>query len=167
VVPGAHVDAEGRAHPVRADGTAVVLHRPGVVHFVVAAPAATAAQLDATLAAGRWTDVDVALADAPAPASAPAPPRREEKRATPFELPLGAGLGGLGLVGLGSFALFGLRSQSTYDDLLARCAPRCEGSDRDAAVRADREQTIANVSLVVGAVAIVVGGALVVHALAR
>src|SRR5262249_26378493 len=112
-VPGAHVDAEGRPHPVRADGTAVVLHRPGVVRAVGSARAATAAQLEATLAAGRWTDVDVTLAAAPAPA----PPRREEKRAAPFELPLGAGLGGFGLVGLGSFTLFGLRSQSTFDDL--------------------------------------------------
>lgn len=66
---------------------------------------------------------------------------------------------GVGAVGVGLFAVFGAMSQSTYDDLNRACPTR---TDCDPALASDidtgsSQQTIANVSLGVGVVALAAG----------
>ncbi|MDB4994914.1 MAG: hypothetical protein JWM74_2346 [Myxococcaceae bacterium] len=153
----AEVEVEGRRHAVRADGTADVLHQPGEVSFRVLLPDGSRREGSATLTAGRWTSVDVSIigltmTTKPAAPIAPPPPTHESSNG--WMLPVGIGAAAVGVVGLGSFAIFGVRSQSTFDNLHGRCAPACSGADREEADRGSREQTIANVSLVVGAVAL-------------
>ena len=55
------------------------------------------------------------------------------------------------MTGLALFGIFGAMSSSTASDLEA-CAPRCASSLREDADGAKTQQTVANVSLVVGAV---------------
>lgn len=58
-------------------------------------------------------------------------------------------LGGVGLVGLGAFAFFGLQGKNEYDRLKEECSPRCDASRSDS-VR--RDLLIADISLGVGLV---------------
>lgn len=62
-------------------------------------------------------------------------------------------IGGLGVVGVGVFVGVGVDARSRYDDLDARCAPRCAPSEVDG-IR--RSYLIADVALAVGATALVV-----------
>jgi hypothetical protein len=154
----AEVEVEGRRHPVRADGTADVLHQPGNVTFRVLLPDGAQREGSATLTAGRWTSVDVSVIGLTMTTKPPAPPppttTPPRESSNGWMVPVGIGAAAVGVVGLGSFAIFGVRSQSTFDDLHGRCAPGCSGADREEADRGSREQTIANVSLVIGAVAL-------------
>jgi hypothetical protein len=156
------VEVDGRRSPLRPDGTVAVLHRPGDVHYRILEGETVRLEGRATLAAGRWTSVDVVVPAREAAPIATAPPA-----STGWMFPAAIGAGALGVVGLGSFAVFGVRSQTTFDDLRDRCAPHCGVAERDAADKGDREQTIANVSLVIGAIALGAGIALGVVALAR
>lgn len=61
------------------------------------------------------------------------------------------GLGGLGIVALGSFAFFGLTGQGDVDHLRTTCAPGCAQDDVDAA---KTKLMVADVSLAVGALAL-------------
>lgn len=63
-------------------------------------------------------------------------------------------LGGVGLVGVGGFALFGTNAVNGRDDLRNTCAPFCT-DDQVSAVK--RDTIIANVSLGVGVVALIAG----------
>lgn len=65
---------------------------------------------------------------------------------------------GVGVVGLGAFAVFAVMAEAADEDL-SHCSPRCfEPGDLDTERARDRYATAANVSLAVGAVAIVTGG---------
>jgi hypothetical protein len=157
------VEVDARRAPVRADRTADVLHRPGDVHYRLLDGETLRAEGHATVSAGRWTSIDVVVPSK----SAPAPPV-DVASGSPrpgWLLPAAISATAVGLLGFGSFTFFGLESQSTFDDLHARCAPMCGPTDRDAPTRGDREQTIANVSLVVGIVALGAGITLGVLAL--
>ena len=59
--------------------------------------------------------------------------------------------GGIGVAGLATFALFGSMAKSKSSDLES-CAPSCPESERSTADAGKRDQTIANVGLVVGGV---------------
>jgi hypothetical protein len=71
--------------------------------------------------------------------------------------------GGVGVAGLVTFGVFGLKSRSTYNDLEASCpgghCPADRGADIDAG---KRDQTIANVGLVVGVIGLAAGTTLFV-----
>jgi tetratricopeptide (TPR) repeat protein len=153
-----------------ASGGAEVLHRPGPVRVRVKAPDGRSATRSVTVSARAWADLELAL-DRDQPASrAPPPPRRtpepEPDRAPGEEsswmLPAGIVLGAAGIVGMGSFAYFGSKSRATYRDLEGRCAPLCGADERDDADRAETQQTIANVSLIAGGVALLAGTTLVI-----
>lgn len=58
-------------------------------------------------------------------------------------------MGGLGLAGVATFAVFGAMAKSKASDL-DECSPRCPESQRDLADEGKRDQTIANIGLVVG-----------------
>lgn len=59
--------------------------------------------------------------------------------------------GGIGLAGLATFGVFGSMAKSKSSDLEA-CSPSCPESERSTADAGKRDQTIANVGLVVGGV---------------
>jgi hypothetical protein len=59
--------------------------------------------------------------------------------------------GGIGLAGLATFGLFGSMAKSKSSDLDA-CSPSCPESERPTADAGKRDQTIANIGLVVGGV---------------
>ena len=93
------------------------------------------------------------------PVTAP-PPRPEDRKPT---VPLATWiLGGVGVVGLGSFAFFGLGARSRAEELRTTCAPTCAGSDVDSLKTRMR---VADISLGVGVLAL--GGATVFFMLAR
>ena len=64
---------------------------------------------------------------------------------------------GVGVAGFATFAIFGSMAESAADDLDA-CRPLCPQSLKDRADGGERDETIANVGLVVGALGIVGGG---------
>jgi len=63
---------------------------------------------------------------------------------------------GVGVVGLGMFAAFGILSNSTYSDLQSACPKGCPPSKQDEINSGTTQQTIANVSLAVGVIGAVV-----------
>jgi hypothetical protein len=85
-----------------------------------------------------------------------------------WAVPAAWAAGGLTIAGLGVFTIFGLSSQSTYDDLATRCGPSaCGPDDRSLADDGQRSQTIANVGLGVAIVAAVATAAFVWVALSN
>jgi hypothetical protein len=60
-------------------------------------------------------------------------------------------MGGLGLAGVATFAVFGSMAKSKASEL-DECSPRCPESQRDLADQGKRDQTIANIGLVVGGI---------------
>lgn len=84
----------------------------------------------------------------PAAPEGPAPATAETtRRKTPVLVYV---LGGVGVLGLASFAYFGSTGKSEEDDLADSCAPGCDPADVDAA---HRKMLIADISLGVSAVA--------------
>jgi hypothetical protein len=88
---------------------------------------------------------------APPPASAPpepeAPPPAPSR---PIPVPVYV-LGGVGVLGLASFAFFGSKGKREENDLADTCAPNCNPDDVDAS---HRKLLIADISLGVGLVAL-------------
>ncbi|MCC6897557.1 MAG: hypothetical protein IT377_01205 [Polyangiaceae bacterium] len=80
--------------------------------------------------------------DAPAPVALPSSGRK-----TPVLVYV---LGGVGVLGLASFAYFGSTGKSEEDDLADSCAPKCDPADVDAA---HQKMLLADISLGVSAVA--------------
>jgi hypothetical protein len=91
---------------------------------------------------------------APAPAGKP----KEAKPAIPV---LSYVLGGVGVVGLGGFALLRLVAASEYNDYASTCSPACNPEDVDAL---DVKYTLSYVSLGIGAASL--AGAVIVFAVA-
>ncbi len=83
----------------------------------------------------------------PAPSSAAVQADTGSVRPTPALVYV---LGGVGVLGLGSFAYFGSTGKSEENDLADSCAPRCDPSKVDSA---HRKMLIADISLGVSAVA--------------
>jgi hypothetical protein len=76
--------------------------------------------------------------------------------------------GGVGIAGMAAFAVFGLLSNSTYDDLKTACpASRggCPPGKSSEINRGQSEQTVANVGLVAGLVGLAAGTTLLVISL--
>jgi hypothetical protein len=67
-------------------------------------------------------------------------------------------VGGIGVVALGSFALFGIQGKNDVDDL-QKCKPRCAESDVD---KARTKLIIADISLGVGIVALAVSAYMII-----
>lgn len=88
------------------------------------------------------------------PGPGPGPRRRTNDRFS--MLPLAITFGGIGVVGMGMFAVAGGLSLGTYSEVEDNCpnGPTCTDDLID---RGEREQLIANVGLVVGAVGLAAG----------
>jgi hypothetical protein len=105
--------------------------------------------------------IDIVLGPAPgAPEKTPpAPPSAPPGSGSGFRIPTASWiLGGVALAGAGSFVFFGLRAKQDVDDMRTSCAPSCDPSRVDAA---RRDALIANISLGVGAAALVTAGVFV------
>ncbi|WP_394826969.1 hypothetical protein [Pendulispora albinea] len=83
----------------------------------------------------------------PSPVPEPAPPPKTTRSA-----PVAAYVvGGAGLLALGSFAFFGIKGRSDYNDLKDTCEPNCNKSDADAV---KTKFLVADISLGVGVAAL-------------
>jgi hypothetical protein len=68
--------------------------------------------------------------------------------------------GGVGVLGIATFAIFGLMSNSAYSDLQSACHPGCPSDKHDEVSRGRTEQTVANVGLAAGLVGLAAGATL-------
>ncbi len=125
-----------------------------------------------TLEAGRSTTLDLDVTSAPAapiaaaatapqqPTAAPSPAQDAPQGTTTLR-PYAIAAGGVAVVGLATFAIFGLMAKGTHDDLEARCKGGvCPSDPADDASAGKTQQTIANVGLVVGALGLAGAGVL-------
>ncbi len=96
---------------------------------------------------------------APPPQAAPVTPSARASTSEPSSLrPLAYVAGGVGVAGLATFTVFALMNKSKYDDLQANCPGGHCGPSRQSDIDAGRrDQTIANIGLVVGVVGLGAG----------
>ena len=125
---------------------------PGSTKVVVETPGHAPIEKSVDVAAGERRTVEIdAAADgtqAPIAETAPAPAPAEPKKNLRT---MAYVAGGVGLVGLGMFTIFGLKANGTYSDLKSACndGPCPPGHESDISA-GKTQQTIANVGLVVG-----------------
>lgn len=145
-------DVESTAQPRGV--VARVLHEPGPVAVTARSPEGRTVSGSAQGTAGARVAIDLDLA----PKVAETRDSSSGEGLGPPPLPswIAAGVGATGLV---VFGVFGAMSASTASDLDA-CAPSCSASLREDADGGARDQTIANVGLVIGAVGLVTAGVL-------
>lgn len=95
-------------------------------------------------------------------APAPVAPVSTPETSAPTSLrPFAYVAGGVGVVGLAGFAVFGIMAKGTHDDLAARCpGGQCQTSPSDAVSKGKTQQLVADVSLAVGVVGLGAGVAL-------
>lgn len=149
---GASVLVDGKPIAVPPTGEATVLHGAGTVSVIVRGASGGEQKQTVTVAKGASVTMDFAGAAAPSAVVGPPPPPSAMSWAVPAAVTAGV----LTLAGGAVFTGFGLSSQSTYDDLTARCgASGCGPDDRAQADSGARAQTIANVGLAVSAAAAV------------
>jgi hypothetical protein len=161
----ATVTIEGRAVQLDPNGDATVLRDPGTTTIVVRDANGAQQKQTVTVLAGVTVQTDFAGSDGSPPPPPPPPPGGDTGGGTSWAVPAAVGAGVVTVAGFAVFTGFGLASKATYDDLAARCGPtNCGPADRDDADRGKRQQTIANVGLVVGSVAAVATIAFVVVA---
>jgi hypothetical protein len=162
---GTRLDVDGVALPLPDDGDVLVWHVPGTATIRVRAPSGVEQSRVVSVQAGSDTRQDFDVRDAPAPVIAPPPiapiPTKppepeaptEPPRGRPWAVPGALVSGGVGLVGLGVFAGFGLSSHQSFTDLNRRCGPHaCGDAERSEIDRGRRNQVIANTGLVIGIV---------------
>lgn len=107
----------------------------------------------------RPIDVVLGPAASARPAPPPAPSGEPPDTGGGFRVPIASWvLAGVAVAGAGSFVFFGVRAKGEVDEMRSSCAPFCEPARVDAA---RRDALIANISLGVGAAALVAGGVLV------
>jgi hypothetical protein len=167
---GATVTIDGRPLAVSPEGDATILHDPGSATVVVKDAAGAQQRQTVTVLAGSSVQMDFSgeanTATPPVKPPPPPPPPPEPRSANNWAVPAAIASGTVTLAGLGMFVGFGLSSKATYDDLAKRCGPSsCGPADRADADSGRRQQTVANVGLVIGAVGLVATTAFVVIAL--
>jgi hypothetical protein len=142
--------------------------RAGVVAITAASPGKAPVNEDVTVAGGSSTHVmDLAKVWEPAPSAPPTPPPTKEvtvddKTILGMEQRTWAYVaGGVGVAGLATFGVFGAMSRSKYNDLESSCPGGICPADRQSDIDAGkRDQTIANIGLIVGVVGLGTGTAL-------
>lgn len=161
---GSTVTVDGKEIALE-NGEATLLHEPGTASVIVRDASGGKQRQTITVNAGSSSRMDFAgeSTTPPAPPPVVGPPkvdtsttRTKETHGTRWTVPAAIASGGVTLAGLGVFTGFGLSSKSTFDDLSRRCGPSdCTAADRADADSGQRAQTIANVGLIVAAVAAV------------
>jgi hypothetical protein len=165
LINGATIEAAAWAEPIALDpgSVRIELSRPGL--------APTVKQLDLAPGSKEHLALQV-LAPKPAPvASAPSEatpatrlalgpqPSKAPGPRSPWLRGLGYALAGVGVAGFVGFAAFGAYSHGHYTKLEELCPPdrECHSSYRWLATKGQTYQTLANVSLVAGGVALAAG----------
>jgi hypothetical protein len=148
--------------PVAAGTTEIVVTTPG--H----ADVARSVTLDAGASTALTIDAQSGAADAPAAvAIAEPPPVALEPKRVPLRT-WAYVAGGVGVAGIGTFALFGALAHSSFTDLQSACgAGPCPASKADEISSGKTKQTIANVGLAVGLVGLAAGTTLFVISLKK
>ncbi len=103
----------------------------------------------------RIIDIKLSRADTPAAGgnSGPDAPPKAASTSGGFSPPTGAWvLGGVAVLGLGSFTYFGLTAKKDLNDLKSSCSPNCSSARTQSGRHA---ATIADVSLVIGGAALI------------
>lgn len=164
-IPAAqHLEVNGMRVEPQSDGSARVRARLGSASIKLMEGTRTIQERVVDVKVEQTSEVSFTIAGPPPPPAAvigpTAPPPAAEAPSAPL-VPIAIGAGVVGALGFGSFAFFGLRSQSAYSSL-EQCSPTCGDDRRAEADRGAREQTFANVGLVVGIVGVVVAGTLLV-----
>lgn len=141
--------------------------RPGQTEIVLETPSKKPLRVTVTLAAGEKKTVgfDAASAESDAPAQvAPtqtvdAEPKSDRTKLRPWAFVAG----GVGAVGLITFAIFGSMSSSTFDDLKNACGNGpCPANRQNDIDKGRSQQTVANVGLVLGVLGVAAGATLFV-----
>jgi hypothetical protein len=149
---------------------------PGAAVISARAPSGESAEQKLELAAGTEQTVRLTLSNATAPAveapPSPTEPSARQQAHTSVDTAsggaplrtLGIVVGGIGVVGLAGFAIFGSLNNSKFDELESECTPdgTCPPERQDDIDSGRTYQTLANVGLIVGAVGVAVGTTLFV-----
>jgi hypothetical protein len=136
---------------------------PGAVVVTAAGADGARARSEVTLAAGGASDVlltlEAAPVEAPPPEAPPPPVVVTAPKTSGVPLRTWAYVsGGVGVVGLATFGIFGAMSSSKYNSLNSSCPDHRCPADKQSDVDAGRsDQTIANVALVIGVVGVGAG----------
>ncbi|HEY8079647.1 MAG TPA: hypothetical protein VIF62_36200 [Labilithrix sp.] len=129
---------------------------PGSADVVLETPGHAPVTRTVTLAPGEKKQLAIdAAADAPEPASKPPEVTADTSTGTSKQTlrTLAYVAGGVGVVGFVTFAIFGLKSSSTFSDLEKACPNnRCPPGHDDDISSGKTQQTVANVGLVLGIV---------------
>jgi hypothetical protein len=151
-----------------------LLFAPGEIVISARGPGGETAEQKVQLVGGTEQTVrlDLSGGPQPPPAAAPAaqggPPPAEASVGTDGGGPplrtLGLVAGGIGVLGLATFAVFGSLNNSKFDDLESSCQAdgTCATEKQDDIDTGRTYQTVANIGLVVGAVGVAAGATLFV-----
>jgi hypothetical protein len=153
--------------PIYGGKADIEVDTPGHAPVKVPVSVAPGGKAELTIDAQSGTpDVPVAAPAAPPPPPAPAPPPPPSGTSP---LRLGAYVaGGVGVIGLATFAIFGAMAGSTYNDLQSACGSGpCPSSKADEISSGKTQQVVANVGLGVGIVGLAAGGTLFVLSLKK
>jgi hypothetical protein len=144
---GVALEIDGAPTEIQADGETTLLHEPGQAKVTFVLPATRRDRVVAVNAGHEsLVTYDVEEAKPPPGTLTPAPSRS----GIPWTV---FAAGGVSIAGLGTFAGFGIASETIYTDLWSRCGHACNPvTDKPDADRGRTFQTVANVGLVVGVV---------------
>ena len=135
---------------------------PGTTEITLETPGKAPFKKSVTLDAGGKTTLDLDANEAPSTESAPPPPPPPPVETTTSSSPnlrtWAYVAGAVGVVGLATFTIAGLKSNSIYNDLKNSCGSGpCPASRSDDVSSGKRWQTIANIGLVVGVIGVATG----------
>jgi hypothetical protein len=150
----------GGAEIVRAGWIEPIPAMPGTVEIVLTSGSGAPVTKSATVVAGQTVDVTLESTThgdgTPPPPPPPTVP--DETGHGPPWRPMWIAGYGVGAFGLGMFAIAGAMSNGTYSDVKAACGNGpCPASQASLVERGQREQTIANVGLVIGLIGVAAG----------
>ena len=127
---------------------------PGTSDIVAETPGRPAVHASVTLAAGekKQANIDVGPAPPPPEPVQAAAPRHEETNPRQGLRTVSFVAGGVGVVGLATFAVFGALATLTYNNLENECHGPCTTDHSDQVSSGKTQQTVADIALGVGIV---------------
>lgn len=150
-LPGTRLEVDDVPVPISSDKDFLMWHVPGAATVKFRPPTGVEQTQVLSVAAGGELRMEFQVAPQPIEAPLVVPPPSGPPPS--WAIPAAWISGGVAVVGLGVFTGFGLKSQATYRDLSNRCGPgSCGPADRADATIGQRDQTIANVGIVVAGV---------------
>jgi hypothetical protein len=176
--PDATLKAAGRTVPPDESGGPIVVPAGAVDVVLTDASGKELGRLTVSAALGQKTAVLLDAQPLPKPTPTPEPAaneKRDEAHVVDASAAVTGGsrlrpysyvVGGIGVAGLALFAVYGLIDNSTYSDLQSSCPHNACPPSKQSEIDAGRtQQTVANVSLIVGGVGVAAGVTLFVLSL--